>query len=48
MWRFEGNKLQFEFNSEVVDNFKQVILTIEMEKESTLLNGSLSQMINSV
>ena len=32
VWRFEGNKLQFEFNSEVEDNLMQVIWALENGK----------------
>ena len=32
VWRFEGNRLQFEFNSEVEDNLTQVIWALENGK----------------
>ena len=28
-WRFEGNRLQFEFNSKVADNLKQTLWGLE-------------------
>ena len=32
-WRFDGNRLQFEFNSEVADNLKQTLLGLENGKQ---------------
>ena len=32
-WRFEGNRLQFEFNSEVADNLKQTLWGLENGKQ---------------
>ena len=41
-WRFEGNRLQFEFNSELEDSLKQTLWALENEKRAyalELLNG---------
>ena len=46
-WRFEGNRLQFEFNSELEDSLKQTLWALENEKREyalELLNGSCEKL----
>ena len=46
-WRFQGNRLQFEFNSEVEDNLKQVLWAIENGKKEyavELINESCEKL----
>ena len=46
-WRFEGNRLQFEFNSELEDSLKQTLWALENEKREyalKLLNGSCEKL----